>query len=126
MDYVSQLKNLPRQHDFFIGFDSDGCVFDSMELKHKECFCPAVIKHMGCQSVSKAAREVWEFVNLYSKTRGCNRFYAIQYFCDQLRKRADVKARGFQPPELKELHAWAEQETMLGNPALEAEVKKNQ
>lgn len=122
MDYVAQLKNLPKQNDFFIGFDSDGCVFDTMELKHKECFCPAVIKHMGCQPVSKAAREVWDFVNLYSKTRGCNRFLAIQYFRDLLKERADVKARGFQPKVLKDLDAWIERETKLGNPALEAEV----
>lgn len=122
MDYVAQLKNLPKQHDFFIGFDSDGCVFDTMELKHKECFCPAVVKHMHCQPVSKAAREVWDFVNLYSKTRGCNRFLAIQYFRDLLKERKDVKARGFQTPELKELDAWIERESKLGNPALEAEL----
>ena len=84
MDYVAQLKNLPQKHDFFIGFDSDGCVFDTMELKHKECFCPAAVKHMHCQPVSKAAREVWDFVNLYGKTRGCNRFLAIQFFRDLL------------------------------------------
>jgi len=124
MDYVAQLKNLPKQHDYFIGFDSDGCVFDTMELKHKECFCPAVIKHMGCQPVSKAAREVWDFVNLYSKTRGCNRFLAVQYFRDLLCERKDVQIRGFQPLELKELDAWIERETKLGNPALIAEVEK--
>ena len=124
MDYVAQLKELPRNHDHFIGFDSDGCVFDTMELKHKECFCPAVIKHMGCQPVSKAAREVWDFVNLYSKTRGCNRFLALRYFRDLLRERSDVRARDFQPPELRELDAWIGRETRLGNPALAAEVEK--
>lgn len=125
MDYVAQLRNLPKKHDFFIGFDSDGCVFDTMELKHKECFCPAMIKHMRCQPVSKAAREVWDFVNLYSKTRGCNRFLAIQHFRDLLQEREDVQVRGFQPLELKELDAWIERETKLGNPALEAEVIEN-
>jgi phosphoglycolate phosphatase-like HAD superfamily hydrolase len=80
---------------------------------------------MQCQPVSKAAREVWDFVNLYSKTRGCNRFLAIQYFRDLLKKRKDVTARGFQPLELKELDAWIERETKLGNPALEAEVIEN-
>ena len=124
MDYIAQLKETPKQHDFFIAFDSDGCVFDTMELKHKECFCPAVIKHMGCQPVSKAAREVWDFVNLYSKTRGCNRFVAIQHFRNLLREREDVKARGFQPLELKELDAWIEGETKLSNPALKLEVEK--
>lgn len=125
MDYVGQLKALPKQHDFFIGFDSDGCVFDTMELKHKECFCPAVIKHLGCQPVSKAAREVWDFVNLYSKMRGCNRFIAIQNFRNLLRERKDVQARNFQVPELKELDAWVKRESKLGNPALKAELAKN-
>lgn len=124
MDYVAQLKELPKQHDYFIGFDSDGCVFDTMEVKHKECFCPAFIKHMGCQPVSKAAREVWDFVNLYSKTRGCNRFLAVQVARDLLRERKDVQARGFQPLELKELDAWIQRETKLGNPALQLEVEK--
>ena len=124
MNYAAQLKALPRQSDFFIGFDSDGCVFDTMELKHKECFCPAVVKHMGCQPVSKAAREVWDFVNLYSQTRGCNRFLALQYFRDLLRERVDVQVCGFQPLELKELGAWIQSETKLGNPALESEVMK--
>jgi len=123
MDHVTQLKTLPRQNDFFIGFDSDGCVFDTMEIKHKECFCPAVIKHMGCQPVSKAAREVWEFVNLYSKTRGCNRFLALQCFLDLLRERKNVQARNFLVPELRELDAWIKRETKLGNPALIAEVE---
>lgn len=125
MNYVEQLKTLPKENDFFIGFDSDGCVFDTMELKHKECFCPAVIKHLCCQPVSKAAREVWDFVNLYSKTRGCNRFLAVQHFRDLLKERADVKARGFQPLELSGLDEWIERETKLGNPALEAEVVEN-
>jgi len=125
MDYVGQLKALPKQHDYFIGFDSDGCVFDTMELKHKECFCPAVIKHLGCQPVSKAAREVWDFVNLYSKTRGCNRFIAIQNFRDLLRERKDVQARNFQVPELRDLDAWVARESKLGNPALKAELEKN-
>jgi len=126
MDYAAQLKTLPKQHDYFIGFDSDGCVFDTMELKHKECFCPAVIKHMGCQPVSKAAREVWDFVNLYSKTRGCNRFLALQYFRDLLCEHKDVQARNFQPLELKELDAWIARETKLGNPALIAELEKTE
>ncbi|QHI69333.1 HAD family hydrolase [Tichowtungia aerotolerans] len=125
MDYVSQLKNLPKKNDFFIGFDSDGCVFDTMELKHKECFCPAAIKHLGCQPVSKAAREVWDFVNLYSKTRGCNRFIAVQHFRNLLKERTDVKARGFDPMDLSGLDAWVQRETKLGNPALEAEVVEN-
>ena len=65
------------KHDFLVGIDSDGCVFDSMELKHKECFVPNFINHYGLQGVSKYAREAAEFVNLYSKSRGANRFPAL-------------------------------------------------
>ena len=32
---------------YLVCIDSDGCVFDTMEIKHKECFCPPYIKHFG-------------------------------------------------------------------------------
>ena len=54
--------SIAPKHDFLVGIDSDGCVFDSMELKHKECFIPNFIKFMGLQPVSKYAREACEFV----------------------------------------------------------------
>ncbi len=82
------------KHDFLVGIDSDGCVFDSMELKHKECFVPNFINHYGLQGVSKYAREAAEFVNLYSKSRGINRFQALVEQLDWLRRRAEVKSRG--------------------------------
>ncbi len=71
------MVDLKPEHDFFVGIDSDGCVFDTMELKHKECFIPNFIRHFGLQGVSKYAREASEFVNLYSKSRGINRFPAL-------------------------------------------------
>lgn len=30
MNHIEELKNLPKKNDFFIGIDSDGCVFDTM------------------------------------------------------------------------------------------------
>lgn len=109
---------------FFIGLDSDGCVFDSMEPKHKECFCPVTIEKFGLAAVSKYAREAWEFVNLYSQDRGCNRFYALQKTFDLLRRRPAVIKRNFHVPELKDLDAWTRRETQLGNPALKAEIER--
>jgi hypothetical protein len=38
MDYQTLLINLRPSKEFFIGDDSDGCVFDSMEVKQKEFF----------------------------------------------------------------------------------------
>ena len=53
MDTEKILKNMQAEKEFFIGIDSDGCVYDTMEIKHKECFCPGFIKHMSFQSISK-------------------------------------------------------------------------
>jgi phosphoglycolate phosphatase-like HAD superfamily hydrolase len=111
---------------YFIGIDSDGCVFDSMEPKHKECFCPVTIEKFGLAPVSKYAREAWEFVNLYSQDRGCNRFFALQKTFDLLGRRSAVIKRNFHVPELKDLEAWTKRETKLGNPALKAEIEKTQ
>jgi phosphoglycolate phosphatase-like HAD superfamily hydrolase len=87
------LIDFKPKHDFFVGIDSDGCAFDAMELKHKECFTPTIIKVWGLQAVSKYARETCEFVNLYSTTRGLNRWIALTRVFDLLRERPEVKAR---------------------------------
>lgn len=110
------------QHDFLVGIDSDGCVFDSMELKHKECFVPNFINHYGLQGVSKYAREAAEFVNLYSKSRGINRFPALIEQMDLLRRRPEVRARGVDVAPPHGLTEWVARETKLGNPTLEKAV----
>ena len=87
------LVDLKPKHAFFVGIDSDGCAFDSMEIKHKECFCPNIIKYWHLQPVAKYAREAVEFVNLYSKWRGTNRWPALVNVLDLLRARDEVNAR---------------------------------
>jgi phosphoglycolate phosphatase-like HAD superfamily hydrolase len=93
------LAELQPEHEFFIGIDSDGCAFDTMEVKHKECFAPCIIKYWHLQSVSKYAREAAEFVNLYSRWRGINRWPALVMVFDLLRERPEVQARHVVPPE---------------------------
>jgi phosphoglycolate phosphatase-like HAD superfamily hydrolase len=123
MDPAQILRDFKPTKDFFIGIDSDGCVFDSMEIKHKECFAPMFIKHFGLQAVSRYAREVWEFVNLYSKTRGANRFPALSRSLNLLRLRPQVIARKVSVPDTKALDEWIARETKLGNATLAAEVR---
>jgi phosphoglycolate phosphatase-like HAD superfamily hydrolase len=118
------LDRFGKKYDFLIGIDSDGCAFDTMEIKHKECFIPNFIKHLGLQPVSKYAREACEFVNLYSKWRGANRFPAYLKALDLLQERPEVQARGARVPPLPGLRAWVQRETKLGNPALKAEVER--
>ena len=121
-DSAQSLRDFKPKHDFFIGIDSDGCVFDSMEIKHKECFTPMFVKHHKLQAVSKYAREVWDFVNLYSKTRGANRFPALVRALNLLRERSEVKARKVNVPSYPALENWIKRESKLGNATLAAEV----
>lgn len=122
-DPAQILRDFKPSKEFFIGIDSDGCIFDSMEIKHQECFAPMFIKHFHLQAVSKYARETWAFVNLYSKTRGANRFPALVRALNLLRERPQVIARGVKVPDTAALDEWIARETKLGNATLAAEVK---
>jgi len=114
----NMLSGFRPEHEFFVGIDSDGCAFDTMEIKHKECFTPNIIKHWGLQAVSKYAREASEFVNLYSKWRGINRWPALVMVLDLLRDRAEVRARGVVPPEVPCLREFMASGLPLSNDGL--------
>ena len=119
----AELKNFQPQHDYFVGIDSDGCTFNSMEVKHNDCFSVNLIKHFGLAAISRQVHQVWDFVNLYSKTRGINRFKAILLSCDFLREMPRVQKIGLTIPELSYLREWVERETKLGNPALQTAIE---
>ncbi len=118
------LKKLKPEHNFFVGIDSDGCTFDTMEIKHKECFIPNIIKHWGLQPISKYAREAAEFVNLYSRWRGINRFPALVMVFDLLREREEVKKREVDIPRAPKIREFIDSGVPLGNPALKEAVEK--
>ena len=111
--------------DFLVCIDSDGCVFDTMEIKHKECFCPSYINFFGLQAVSKYARDAWDFANLYSCDRGMNRFLVLLKALDLLRERRDVLERGFHTPDLPELRAYVADGKPLNNDGLEAYLQEH-
>ena len=117
-DPVAALKNHKPSHEFLIAIDSDGCAFDTMEVKHKECFIPNIIKHWDLQPISKYARAAAEFVNLYSKWRGINRFPALVMTFDLLSEWDRVQQRGWKAPDIPNLRKWVENETKMGNPVL--------
>lgn len=106
--------------EFLICIDSDGCVFDTMEVKHKECFCPAYVNFFGLQAVSKYARDAWDFSNLYSRWRGIHRFLALLKALEVLSDREEVLERGFVTPQLSQLRKYIEEGNPLLNSGLEA------
>lgn len=121
---VAKLAAFRGRYTFFVGIDSDGCIFDTMEIKHKECFAPTVIRLWGLQAVSKYAREVWEFVNLYSKDRGINRWPALVRAFDLLRERPEVKARGVKVHELKAVREFIASGVPLDNASLKRRIEE--
>ena len=125
MDYQSELKNLKPEHDFFIGIDSDGCVFDTMEVKQKEFFIPNAIKYFDLFPVAKILRETWEFVNLYSCHRGVNRFPALLKVFELLEERCEIQESGFTLPNLLSLETWLKDETRLSNTTLRIYYQSN-
>jgi phosphoglycolate phosphatase-like HAD superfamily hydrolase len=125
MDYQTSLKILKPEHDFFVGIDSDGCVFDTMEVKQKEFFIPNALKYFDLFSISAILRETWEFVNLYSIYRGGNRFTSLIKVFELLSKRKEVLESGCKLPDLKSLKTWASTETKLGNASLRSYFELN-
>jgi phosphoglycolate phosphatase-like HAD superfamily hydrolase len=120
------LAELEPRHGFFVGIDSDGCAFDTMEIKHKECFTPNIIKHWDLQAVSKYAREAAEFVNLYSKWRGINRWPALVMVFDLLRDRPEVQARRIEPPQAPRIREFiADDAYPKSNDGLKAYMKEH-
>ncbi len=123
-DPQAALKQFQKRCDFLVGIDSDGCAFDTMEVKHKECFIPNIIKYYHLASVSRYARETAEFINLYSNQRGINRFPGLVATIDMLSERREVIERRPKLPSLAGLRAWLKRETRLANPALRAEAAR--
>jgi len=122
-DPVKTLKGMEKKKDFFVGIDSDGCAFDTMEIKHKECFIPNIINSWDLQPVSRFAREAAEFVNLYSRWRGINRFPALVMVFDLLAEWDEPLQRGYRPPQVDSLRAWIDQESRLSSATLSEKLK---
>ena len=76
--------------------------------------------------MSKYAREAAEFVNLYSKSRGINRFPALVEALEWLQKRPEVNARRREDHDSRSRCVeWIKRETKLGNPALESRSRQD-
>jgi hypothetical protein len=125
MDFQSDLINLQPQHEFFIGIDSDGCVFDSMEVKQKEFFIPNALKYFDLYPISKILRKTWEFVNLYSIYRGGNRFISIIKVFELLKENKEITESGYKLADLSSLKEWVSTETNICNTTLRKYFEAN-
>ena len=120
IDPAKPLKDFKPKHDFFVGIDSDGCAFDTMGIKQRECFCPWMIAYFGLQPVAQAARECKDFADLFSKTRGGNRHKTLKrIIAELLPNHPMTKARNFKIPQFPHYFAWIDNpNSMLSNDGL--------
>ncbi|MCE9615634.1 MAG: HAD family hydrolase [Lentisphaerae bacterium] len=97
---MADLTGFQPRHDSFVGVDSDGCVFDTMEIKQKQCFHGLIVSHWKLEAVEKPVRQAAEFVNLYSTWRGQNRFMALLQMFHLLADHPEIRRRGFPLPSV--------------------------
>ncbi len=126
IDPARPLKKFRPEKKFFVGVDSDGCAFDTMGIKQRECFCPWMIAYFGLQPVAQAARECKEFADLFSKTRGANRHKtAKRIIAELLPNHPMTKARNFRVPQYPHYFAWVDDpESLLSNDGLKQAIAK--
>ena len=74
---MSIFDSFVRKHDYLVCVDSDGCVMDTMNCKHFHCFGPCMITEWGLEEWKDELLARWNVVNLFSMTRGINRFKAL-------------------------------------------------
>lgn len=124
MNWKERLSSFRPRHEHLVCIDSDGCVFDTMGIKQRECFCPWMIAYFGLQPVAQAARECKEFADLFSQTRGANRHITIKRILTELLpSHPQVVRRGFRVPQFPHYFAWVEDpKSVLSNDGLKQAI----
>lgn len=74
---MSIFDSFERKHDYLVCVDSDGCVMDTMNCKHFHCFGPCMITEWGLEEWKDEILDRWNVINLFSMTRGINRFKGL-------------------------------------------------
>lgn len=109
-----------KTNDYVVCIDSDGCAMDTMEVKHRECFGPQWIKTYGLEEHFDECMELWLSINLYTITRGINRFKGLALALEETERRGLSHTEG-----LEAFSAWTKDAKELSNPALMALTQKS-
>ncbi len=106
---MSIFDSFERKHDYLVCVDSDGCVMDTMNCKHFHCFGPCMVTEWGLEEWKDAILERWNVINLFSMTRGINRFKGLAMALGEIDKQ-------YTPiPGIAALQHWADTAPALSN-----------
>ncbi|MBT9779472.1 HAD hydrolase-like protein [Clostridium sp. MCC353] len=98
---------------YLVCVDSDGCAMDTMNVKHKVCFGPELLNVWDLEPWRTQVLNIWDTLNLYSRTRGINRFLGLEL---ALSTYSDM---GMLKEDISDLTQWVHQSRELSNQALE-------
>ena len=106
------LEDFRRSKRFAVCVDSDGCAMDTMNIKHIRCFGPCMVEEWGLEAWREAILERWNEINLYSGTRGINRFKGLAMAL------AEINGKYTPIDGIEQLTAWADTAPELSNDAV--------
>lgn len=113
---MSIFDTFSKRHDFLVCVDSDGCAMDTMDIKHIRCFGPCMVAEWGLDQWREPILKQWNEINLYTMTRGINRFQGLSQALTEI----DAK---YTPIEgAAELAAWVAETDELSNYALQEAI----
>lgn len=115
----ANLENFQKKKEFLICVDSDGCAMDTMDIKHIRCFGPCMVEEWGLQEWEGPILSRWNDINLYTMTRGINRYKGLVMALKEINE-TYTSIEG-----VDELEEWVENSDELSNPALEREIQRN-
>ena len=113
-----KIEDFQKTKDFLVCVDSDGCAMDTMDVKHIEAFGPQAVNIWNLDHIKDHFLKVWNDINLYTKTRGINRFKGV------VTTFAALEAEGIEMPDISSFKKWTETTNELSAPALEREIAK--
>lgn len=113
------LDDFKKEKGYLICIDSDGCAIDTMDIKHIKCFGPCMIKEWNLDKWSEEILYRWNEVNLYTITRGINRFKGLALALSEINEKY-IKIDG-----LGDFTDWVDTTKELSNESLKREIDKN-
>jgi len=113
------LSEFKKAKDFLVCVDSDGCAMDTMDIKHIRCFGPCMVEVWSLQKWEKEILKRWNEINLYTLTRGINRFKGLSMALAEINEQYQA-ING-----INDLIYWSENADELSNNALKKEIENH-
>ena len=112
-----ELESFKKSKEFLVCIDSDGCAIDSMNIKHFNCFGPRMVDEWNLHEWADEILKSWNYVNLFSLTRGINRFKGL------LIALVEINEKYVKIDDLDSFAEWVETTNELSNNSLSRAIE---